>query len=84
MQRDVLERQSSLLRLRAVGRARIREGDILEGDLTGDPRQLDGVRAVAKVGSGVQQLEDLLERGHARLVGGVELRQLLDRVEQVR
>ena len=31
----------------------------------------------------VEQLEDLVERRHARLIGGVELRELLDRVEEV-
>ena len=37
-----------------------------------------------EVGLHVEQLEDLLQRRHARLVGGVELGELLDRFEQVR
>ena len=44
-------------------------------------RQLE--LAVDEVGLLVEQLEDLVERGHARLVGRVQLRELLDRVEEV-
>ena len=38
---------------------------------------------VAQLGLLVEQLEDLVERRHPRLVGRVELRQRLDRVEEV-
>jgi hypothetical protein len=37
---------------------------------------------VDEVGLLVEQLEDLVQRGHARLVLRVELRELLDRVEE--
>ena len=46
-------------------------------------RQLDGVRGVDELGLLVEQPEDLVERRHPRLVGRVELRELLDRVEEV-
>ena len=56
---------------------------MLEVDLPADPAQLDRVRPVAQVGLLVEQLEDLVERRHARLVGRVELRERLDRIEEV-
>ncbi len=40
--------------------------------------------SVGQVRRDVQQLEDLLQRGHPGLVGGVELGELLDRFEQER
>ena len=59
------------------------ERDVLEGDVAADAVELDGVGAVAQLGLLVEQLEDLVERRHARLIGRVELRQRLDRVEEV-
>ena len=51
------------------------------------PRDLPGSIAsgrVDHVGLGVEQVEDLVERRHPLLVGRVELRDLLDRVEELR
>ena len=42
----------------------------------------DGVGAVGELGRDVEQLEDLVERRHARLVGRVDLRELADGVEE--
>ena len=64
--------------------ARVAEGHVLELDLAADPPQLERTVAVLEVGAHVEQLEDLLQRRHPRLVGGIELGELLDRVEQVR
>jgi hypothetical protein len=60
----------------------VREGHVVELDLAAHSRQLKRARRVADVGFLVQQLEDLVERRHARLVGGVELGERLDRVEE--
>ena len=59
------------------------ERDVLEPDFATDALQCQRPRAIGQVRCDVQQLEDLLQGGHPRLVGGVELRQLLDRFEQV-
>ena len=64
--------------------AGVGEGDVVESDLAADARQLDRVLAVGEGGAHVEQLEDLLQRRHPGLVGRVELRELLDRFEQVR
>ena len=62
--------------------AAVRERHVLEADLAAHARQLDRVGEVVDVRVLVEQLEDLVERGHAGLVGRVELRQRLDRVEE--
>ena len=59
------------------------EDHVVELDLAADPAELDRVGRVAQLGLLVEQLEDLVQRRHPRLVGRVELRQRLDRVEEV-
>ena len=61
----------------------VAERDVVEAELAPDPRQLDRVRGVDQVGLLGEQLEDLVERRHPGLVGRVELRELLDRIEEV-
>ena len=73
VQRDVLERRM----LAVVG-----EGHVVELDLAAQALELDRVRRVADLRLLVEQLEDLVERRHARLVGRVELGERLDRVEE--
>ena len=46
-------------------------------------RQLGGRRGVGELGLLVEELEDLVQGRHARLVGRVELGELLDRVKEV-
>ena len=85
-QRDGLARRHVQVRVdqRGVGGiAVVRERHVLEVDLPADAVELDGVGPVGEVGLLVEQLEDLVERRHPRLVGRVELRQRLDRVEEV-
>ncbi len=77
VQRDVAQRVAALA-LVAVG-----EDHVVELDLAAQAPELERVRALDEVGLLVEQLEDLVERRHARLVGRVELRELLDRVEEV-
>src|SRR4029450_5742898 len=60
----------------------VAEGDAVEDDLAADALELDRARAVGQLGCDVEQLEDLVERRHARLVGRVDLRELADRVEE--
>ena len=60
----------------------VAEAHVAQLDLAAQASEVDGVRRVDEVGLLVEQLEDLVERGHARLVGRVELRELLDRVEE--
>ena len=74
---DVVERELRAL-VGAVG-----ERHVVEGDLAADARR--GRRASGasdEVGLLVEQLEDLVQRRHAGLVGRVDLRELLDRVEE--
>ena len=56
--------------------------DVLELDLAAQPLDVARIRPVPHVRLRVQQAEDLLERRHALLVGGVEVRELLDRIEE--
>jgi hypothetical protein len=58
----MIERQ----RIPAVG-----EGHVVEADLPAHARELLGVHLVRNVRLLVEQLEDLVERRHAGLVGGV-------------
>jgi hypothetical protein len=67
--------------LRRIARS-VAKRDVLEADLATDARQLDRARPVGQVGRLVEQLEDLVERGHAGLIGRVDLRELADRVEE--
>ena len=60
----------------------VAEPDALEIDAALDLTGIDRVRAVDDVGLGVEQVEDLVERRHPLLIGGVELADLLDRVEE--
>jgi hypothetical protein len=64
LQRHVVER----LRPRAVG-----ELHAFESDLAAHARQLDRIVGVVQLGLLVQKVEDLVQRRHAGLVGGVEL-----------
>ena len=66
-----------------LGARRVGERDVVERELAAQPRQRERARPVAQVGLLVEQLEDLVERRHPGLVGRVELRELLDRVEEV-
>ena len=94
LQVDVIECEHLLVRAAAApcsdaavafdGPALVGEGDVLEADLAANASQLVRVRPVLQVGTHVEQLEDLLQRRHPRLVGRVQLGELLDRVEQVR
>ena len=74
----------SLVELRRgrVAAARVGEPDVVELDLAAQLARVDRVRRVDHVGLGVEQVEDLVERRHPLLVGRVELRDLLDRVEE--
>ena len=76
LQRQVLQRPHRVL-AGAVG-----EADVAQLDLAAQAAELDRVGRVDEVGLLVEQVEDLVERGHAGLVGRVELRELLDRVEE--
>ena len=60
------------------------EGDVLEAHVAADRTERGRAGAVLEGGRGVEQLEDLLERRHPRLVGRVQLGELLDRFEQER
>ena len=51
--------------------------------LAPDLRQFARVGGIDQVGNLVQQAKDLVKRRHPRLVGGVQLGELLDRVEEV-
>ena len=65
VQVDVAQRRGLAV---AVG-----ERHVVEADLAPHARQLERARPVAELGLLVEQLEDLVERRHARLVGRVEL-----------
>ena len=78
-ERQVVERE---LRAGGVVLRAVAEGDVLEADLAADALEGDGVGAVGELGRDVEQLEDLVERRHARLVGRVDLRELSDGVEE--
>ena len=71
-------------RRRAGASGAVGEGHVLEADLAADRADRGRVGGVFERRLGVEQLEDLLQRGHAGLVGGVELGELLDRFEQER
>ena len=58
------------------------EGDAVEGDVAFDDGHFDRIRRVDQVGLGIDQLKDALRAGHPRLQLGVELGQLLDRLEK--
>ena len=64
-------------------RVAVGEGHAVEDDLAAQPREVGRAGRVDQLGLLVEQLEDLVQRGHARLVGRVELGELLDRVEEV-
>ena len=66
----------------AVLLAAIAKAHVAQLDLAAQAPELDRVGRVDEVGLDVEQVEDLVQRGHARLVGRVDLRQLLDRVEE--
>ena len=63
-------------------RGRVGEPDVVELDLAADRPGSIAPGWSAMSGSRVEQVEDLVERRHALLVGRVELRELLDRVEE--
>ena len=74
-------------RLVELGRGRVAsacvgEPDPVELDLAAQRARIERARPVDHVGLGVEQVEDLVQRRHPLLVGGVELRDLLDRVEE--
>ncbi len=56
---------------------------MVEAQLAADRRQLGRVRRIHQIGLLVEQPVDLVERRHSRLVGRVQLGELLDRVEEV-
>ena len=78
-QRPIIRPRSPPLRLVGVG-----EPDALHLDLAADLTRVDGPGRVDHVRSGVEQVEDLVERRHPLLVGRVELGELLDRFEEGR
>ena len=79
VQVDVVAARSFVVLVGAVA-----ERHVLEADLAAHARGSSmRVGRVDEVGLLVEQLEDLVERRHAGLVGRVELRELLDRVEEV-
>ena len=59
------------------------EADALEADVAVDPRQLDRVLRVHDLWLLVEHADDLVERGDRGQERVVELRELLDRVEEV-
>ena len=63
--------------------AAVREPDALEADVSGDLGQVSRARAVDHLGLLVEDLGDLVERGGRREERAVELRELLDGVEEV-
>ena len=67
-----------------LGSRGVAEANALEADVTLDPVELARVRLVADLGLLVHHVHDLVERGHGREERVVELRELLDRVEEVR
>src|SRR5581483_5688747 len=80
-QRDGLPRRHNEVYIaQRVLAAPVGEGHVLEADLAAHRRKLGGTRALDEVRLLVEQLEHLVERRHAGLVGGVELWELLDRV----
>ena len=62
----------------------VTEGHVLEADLAPDRAEVLRPGGVLEGRLDVEQPEDLLQRGHPRLVGGVQLGELLDRFEQER
>jgi ABC-type multidrug transport system fused ATPase/permease subunit len=83
-ERDRLARRDLQCDICQSVRARpVAERHVVEHDLAAQARQVDSVRRVDEVGLLVEQLEDLVERRHPRLVGRIELRKRLDRVEEV-
>ena len=61
----------------------IPERHAVEPDLAAELLELGGIRRVDEVGLLVEQQEDLVERRHSGLIGGVQLGELLDRIEEV-
>ena len=62
----------------------VAEADVVEADVPFDPRQLDRVRRVDDLRLLVEHAEDLVQRRDRGEERVVELRELLDRVEEVR
>ena len=58
------------------------ERDVVQLDLTPQPPGVERIRLVDHVGLRLEQIEDLVQRRHSLLVGGVELGDLLNRVEE--
>jgi hypothetical protein len=65
------------------GAVAIAERHLFECQVPLDPLQRHRAGTIHQVGLLVQQLEDLVQRRHPRLVGRVQLRKLPDRVEEV-
>ena len=82
-ERDGLSRRDVQVHVAEGLAGPVRERHVVELDLAAHAPQLDRVGRVAQLGLLVEQLEDLVQRRHPRLVGRVELRQRLDRVEEV-
>ena len=61
----------------------VAERDLVEAHLAADLVQRDGAGRVDQLGLLVEQREDLVQSRHPGLVGGVELGELLDGVEEV-
>ena len=75
-----LDGEVDVLQHRLVGL--VGEGDAAQLDAAVDPAHRRGVGGVDDARLGVQQLQHLLAAGHRRLHGGVELAELLDRLEE--
>ncbi len=63
---------------------RVAERHVVEDDVAGDRGQVDGVGPLGHARLGREEVLQLVDRGLTRLVGGVELHELLDRGEEGR
>ena len=81
LQRHVAQRPGRLPAL-VLRNLSVAEPHAVELDVAADRAQLGRPARVAHVGLGVEQVEDLVDRGHPLLVGRVQVRELLDRVEE--
>ena len=66
-----------------LGPAAVAEADVLEADVALDVRERRGAGPVDDVRLLVEHVDDLVQRGGGREERVVELRELLDRVEEV-
>ena len=83
LQVDVVKREYRPAVVALAAPLGIGERDVLEAQLAAQRRQHQCAGALGHARLLVEQLEDLVERGHTSLVGGVQLGELRDRVEEV-